>query len=161
MQFIFRLLKKYELTADSNYSDIGEITIHKRKTVILTNQISFLIVLIGIAFIIFDLANEIYNTQLFYVLISVVCIGAYLLNRRNYHAVAKHAILITVILATFLFSLRVSQETFVSLMYFPIIIAAFALFDYKHIWVGCIYLGICLILYFLDVYGNIEMFLYS
>jgi len=157
MHSITQLLSKYGLHGIGKNEGWESNSIHENKTVILTNQITLLIMVICLTFSIFDYFNSIRDSQLFYAPLALLAVLGYFINRKGWHLTAKHILITSSLLTTFFFSQRAAQETFVTLMYFPVIIGSFALFGYRHLWAGIFYFCVSLLLFFLDINNIISI----
>ena len=125
------------------------------KRAMLTGYLSFLVIGICIFYLLFDIYFGELNTILYYLTLINFAVIAFFLNRKGRYEHAKIVLLIATLLVIFLFSITEPINNGNYFNFFPLSIAAFALFDFRAIHKGIIFtiisLAIFLIAYLLDI----------
>lgn len=103
----------------------------EKKRIILTYQITLLILFVGLIYIFFDLLMGIVDTWPIYLVFSLIMFSNLFLVRNKKYFTAKNIILITSNLVVYVFYTRESYGTGAFLLFFPLITGAFSLFDYN------------------------------
>ncbi len=145
-EFSHRLIlgEHYLITSDSVF-----------KRAVLTGYLSILVLFIGIFYIIFDAYLGTFNALPYYFTLICFAVLAFSLNRTGRYSVAKMILLASTLLIIFVFSATEPVDNGNYFNFFPLTIAAFALFDYKDIYKGIIFtlisIGAFIIVYFYEM----------
>ena len=109
------------------------------KRAMLTGYLSLMVIGICFFYAIFDAFSEIYNAYLYYLTLINFAVIAFFLNRKGLYEFAKVLLLISTLLIIFLFSTTEPMDSGNYFNFFPLIVAAFALFDFKAVYKGVIF----------------------
>lgn len=131
------------------HHSISSTGIYKRA--MLTGYLSVLVVIISVFYIFFDLYLGLLDAFLFYLMLINFAIIAFFLNRTGRYEYSKILLLLSTLFIVFLFTTSDPENSGIYFVFFPITVAAFALFDYKAIHKGVIFalitIGIFLIVH--------------
>ena len=130
------------------------------KRAMLTGYLSILILGICVFYIFFDLYFGILNALLYYATLINFVVIAFFLNRIGRYEFAKILLLVSTLLVIVLFSITEPINSGNYFNFFPLTIAAFALFDYNAIYKGIIFTVISIGLFFLTYYFEISIIPY-
>lgn len=126
------------------------------KRAILTGYLSILVISICLFYILFDAYLGLLNAFYYYFVLIILAGIAFSLNRSGRYEFAKLVLLISTTLIIFLFSSTEPVENGNYFNFFPLTVAAFALFDYKEIYKGVIItlfsIGVFLVVYFYELH---------
>ena len=140
------------LILGSNHT-IASTSIFKRS--MLTGYLSILVISICLIYATFDAYFSLFNGLLYYFTLIDFTVIAFFLNRSGRYEFSKILLLISTLFIVFLFSTTEPMESANYLNFFPIIVAAFALFGYKAIYKGVLFtllsIGLFLLLYFYEI----------
>ena len=135
---------------------ISSTSIYKRA--VLTGYLSILVICICIFYLLFDVYIGAQNSLLYYLTLINFSVIAFFLNRSGSYEYAKVLLLFATLLVIVLFGLNESAYTGNYFNFFPLTVAAFAMFDYKEIHKGIVFsivtLALFLIIYFYDIPGR-------
>lgn len=123
--------------------DIASTSIYKRA--MLTGYLSILVVGICGIYLTFDLIAGIFNALLYYLTIINFSIIAFFLNRSGRYEFAKFLLLFTTLGIIFLFSITEPIDSGNYFSFFPLTVAAFALFGYNHLYKSILFFGFILL----------------
>ena len=125
------------------------------KRAMLTGYLSILVFAICLFYILFDVYLGLLNALLYYLTLINFTLIAFFLNRAGRYNFAKILLLISTLLIIFLFSTTEPIDSGNYFNFFPLTVAAFALFDYKAIHKGVIFtvisVGLFLAVYFYEI----------
>lgn len=125
------------------------------KRAMLTGYLSILVFVICLFYILFDLYFGFLNAFLYYLTLINFTLIAFFLNRSGRYNFAKILLLVSTLLIILLFSTTEPVDSGNYFSFFPLTVAAFALFDYKAIHKGVIFtlisVGLFFVLYFYDM----------
>lgn len=125
------------------------------KRAMLTGYLSFLVIGICIFYLLFDVFLGQLNAFLYYLTLINFAVIAFFLNRKGRYEYAKILLLFATLLVIFLFSITESINSGNYFNFFPLSIAAFALFDFKAIYKGIIFtvitLSVFLVVHFFEI----------
>ncbi len=127
------------------------------KRAILTGLLSFLTILIGLIYLFFDLYLGVSITSPFYFLLMGFAAMAFFLNRAGYYAFSKNVLLYSALAILYVFGTSEPIEYGNYLSFFPLILASFALFGYKHIRYAIVFSGISILSFLLMFYDDIKI----
>ncbi len=131
---------------------IPKISVFKRA--MLTGYLSILVVVMCFFYIIFDAFMGILDATLFYLTLINFGVIAFLLNKTGRYESAKSLLLAATLLIILLFGATEPIDSGNYLNFFPLTVAAFALFGYKSIIKGILFTAISLLafllIYFFD-----------
>ena len=140
------------LILGSNHA-IASTSIFKRS--MLTGYLSILVISICLFYATFDAYFSLFNGLLYYFTLIDFAVIAFFLNRSGRYEFSKILLLISTLFIVFLFSTTEPMESANYLNFFPITVAAFALFGYKAIYKGVLFtllsIGLFLLLYFYEI----------
>lgn len=125
------------------------------KRAMLTGYLSILVLSICLFYIVFDVSFGILNALLYYLTLINFAIISFFLNRTGKYEFAKILLLVSTLLIIVLFSITEPMNSGNYFNFFPLTVAAFALFDYKAIHKGIIFtsisLGVFILIYFYEI----------
>ena len=125
------------------------------KRAMLTGYLSILVIVICLFYLLFDVYFGMLNALLYYLTLINFAVISFFLNRSGRYESAKILLLFATLLIIVLFSITEPVDNGNYFNFFPLTIAAFALFDYKAIYKGIIFtlisVGIFLIIYFYKI----------
>ncbi|GEM_PF-1557461 len=126
---------------------VKSTSVYKRS--ILTGLLSMLVIFICFVYLIFDLYAGIKTSAPFYFLLIGFAATAFFLNRMKYYSLAKVTLLYSTLAMLFVFGSSEPMESGKFLSFFPLLLAAFALYGYKHRLYAMIFSIIAVGLFFL------------
>ncbi|MCK5370646.1 MAG: PAS domain-containing sensor histidine kinase, partial [Cyclobacteriaceae bacterium] len=107
-------------------------------------------------YVLFDAYFGLLNALLYYLTLINFAVIAFFLNRTGRYEIAKILLLISTLLIIFLFSITEPVESGNYFNFFPLTVAAFALFNYKSLHKGVIFtlisIGVFLVVYFNEIH---------
>lgn len=109
---------------------VNSTSVYKRA--ILTGTLSFLLLLIACIHLIFDLSAGVYVSAPFYFILFLTSFLVFFLNRTKRYQAAKVVLLYTTLVVLYILCASEPPSAGGYLHYFPLILAAFALYGYKH-----------------------------
>ncbi len=125
------------------------------KRALLTGYLAILVIGICLFYIIIDMYFGLLNAFLYYLTLINFAIIAFLLNRTGRYELAKVILLASTILVIFLFSVTEPIDNGNYFNFFPLTVAAFALFDFKALHKGIIFtlvsIGVFLTAYYYEL----------
>ena len=125
------------------------------KRAMLTGYLSILVIGICVFYLLFDIYLGLLNSFLYYLTLINFAVIAFFLNRTSRYEFAKILLLISTLLVIFLFSITEPLENGNYFNFFPLTVAAFALFDFNAIHKGVIFtlfsIGVFLVIYFYKI----------
>ncbi|MBR9999183.1 MAG: PAS domain-containing protein [Cyclobacteriaceae bacterium] len=125
---------------------------------LLIGELALLTIFINLFYLILDYLNDFQETLYIYMIVIVIAGIVYLLNRLGYFTPSKIILLVTVLLNIFIMGTSNMQDTQTHILYFPLIIISFTLFEYKHLWKSFVMVTLAIILFVID-YGSDFSFL--
>lgn len=135
------------------HHSISSTSIYKRA--MLTGYLSILVVNVCLFYILFDAYLGLISGFLYYLTLINFAVIAFFLNRTSRYEFAKILLLISTLLIIFLFSTTEPEYSGIYFIFFPLTVAAFALFDYKAVHKGVIFtlisIGVFLVAYFYEI----------
>jgi PAS domain S-box-containing protein len=123
--------------------DIASTSIYKRA--MLTGYLSILVIGICGVYLAFDLLAGIYNAMMYYLTIVNFSVIAFFLNRSGRYEFAKFMLLFSTLGIIFLFSITEPIDSGNYFSFFPLTVAAFALFGYNQMYKGFLFFGFILL----------------
>ena len=127
------------------------------KRAMLTGYLSILVIGICVFYILIDIYLSQFNALLHYLSLINFSIIAFFLNRKGRYEFAKILLLTSTLLVIFLFSISEPLNSGNYFNFFPLSIAAFALFDFKAIYKGIIFTVISLSVFFVVYFFEISL----
>lgn len=125
------------------------------KRAMLTGYLCIMVVGICLFYALYDAYHGFYHDYLLYFTLFNFAIIAFLLNKSGRFEFAKILLLTATLLVIFLFSATEPVGNSIYLNFFPLSVAAFALFDYKALYKGVIFtmisFSLFLLLYFYEI----------
>ncbi len=135
------------------HHSISSTGIYKRA--MLTGYLSILVVSVCLFYILFDAYLGLFNAFLYYLTLINFAVIAFFLNRTGRYEFSKILLLVSTLFIVFLFSTSDPKNAGIYFIFFPITVAAFALFDYKAIYKGVIFtlisIGVFIIVYIYEI----------
>ena len=126
------------------------------KRAMLTGYLSILVMGVCLFYVLFDAYFGLLNALLYYLTLINFAVIAFFLNRTGRYEIAKILLLISTLLIIFLFSITEPVESGNYFNFFPLTVAAFALFNYKSLHKGVIFtlisIGVFLVVYFNEIH---------
>lgn len=116
----------------------------------LVGELALLTIFINLFYLILDSYNNLHSTLYIYVAVIFIAVMIFILNRRGYTEPSKIILLITVLLTIFTMGSSNVQDTQTHILYFPLIITSFTLFEYQHLWKSFIMVGLAIIFFAID-----------
>jgi len=129
--------------------DIAYTSVYKRA--MLTGYLSMLVVGICGIYLAFDLLIGSYNALMYYLTIVNFSIIAFFLNRSRRYEFAKFMLLFSTLGIIFLFSITEPMDSGNYFSFFPLTVAAFALFGYNQLYKAVLFFS-CILLAFGIIY---------
>ena len=108
---------------------IGSASVFKRA--MLTGYLSILVIGVCLFYFLFDVYFGLLNAFFYYLTLINFAVISFFLNRTGRYEFAKILLLISTLLVIFLFSTTEPVNSGNYLNFFPLTVAAFALFNYK------------------------------
>ena len=125
------------------------------KRAVLTGYLSILVICICLFYLLFDVYLGVYNTALYYLTLINFSVIAFFLNRTGKYEYAKIVLLFSILVIIVLFGVTEADNSGNYFNFFPLTVAAFALFDYKELHKGIVFtiisVALFMILYFYKI----------
>jgi len=131
------------------------------KRAILTGLLSLLVVVICIVYLFFDLSISVFESAPFYFIMIGFAVLSFVLNRLSHYGLAKIILLYSVIAMIYVFGTSEPIESGNYLSIFPLVLAAFALYGYKHKQYAIVFTFIALGVFLFMFYGNVSIITYK
>ncbi|HLF35677.1 MAG TPA: ATP-binding protein [Cyclobacteriaceae bacterium] len=126
-------------------SSVGEY-----RRVLLVSQLCVLGVISCIIYSVIDLSFGFYTSSFIYGGALLFCLVSFVLNRIQQHKAAKLILLILANISIFLFSAENQYDAGNYLLYFPLLLLAFAFFDYHELFLSILFAMLSFLLFLTD-----------
>jgi PAS domain S-box-containing protein len=120
---------------------------------LLVGELALLTIAINFFYLILDYYNNFHRTLFIYIAVIFISGIVFLINRRGHVEPSKLILLITVLLTIFIMGTSNIEDTQTYILYFPLIIVSFTLFEYKDLWKSFFMVGLAMIMFVID-YGT-------
>jgi PAS domain S-box-containing protein len=120
---------------------------------LLVGELALLTMAINFFYLVLDYYNNFHKTLFIYIAVIFISGIVFLINRRGRVEQSKIILLVTVLLTIFMMGSSNIEDTQTYILFFPLIIVSFTLFEYKDLWKSFVMVGMAMILFVVD-YGT-------
>jgi PAS domain S-box-containing protein len=120
---------------------------------LLVGELALLTMAINFFYLVLDYYNNFHKTLFIYISVIFISGIVFLINRRGRVEQSKIILLVTVLLTIFMMGSSNIEDTQTYILFFPLIIVSFTLFEYKDLWKSFIIVGLAMSLFIID-YGT-------
>ncbi len=138
---MFQLVKNPDL----GFSSLGDY-----RRALLVGELAVLTIIINLFYILLDILNDFHNSLYIYLIVILISGVVLIMNREGYSESSKFILLITLLFTVFALGASNIQDTQTYLLYLPLIIISFTLFEYRNLWKSFITVGIAIIFFTID-----------
>jgi PAS domain S-box-containing protein len=130
--------------------DVGFSSPGNYRRALLVGELAILTIFINLFYIFLDLINQFHNSLYIYLIVILISGLVLILNHKGYNEVSKFILLITLLFTVFALGASNVQDTQTYVLYIPLIIISFTLFEYRSLWKSFITVGIAILFFAID-----------
>lgn len=138
---MFQLVKN----RDAGFSSLGNY-----RRALLVGELAVLTIIINLFYIFVDLINQFHNSLYIYLIVILIAGVVLILNHKGYNEISKFILLLTLLFTVFALGASNVQDTQTYVLYIPLIIISFTLFEYRNLWKSFITVVIAILFFGID-----------
>jgi PAS domain S-box-containing protein len=127
-------------------------SISEYRRILLVGAMSLLLIFINAIYASLNIYYHLFHSQILYISLFIVSSLAFILNRLNYHTVSKLILILCVNISVYLFSSSCVSDIGTYTFYFPLLLLAFAFFDYNNFQISVYFTGLSFTLFLIDYF---------